>query len=53
MMMIKLSLETGLRISEVLALRWEELELEQGAIKQKRTTLCFPHRWGTSVYQPG
>lgn len=31
--MIKLSLATGLRISEVLALRWEEMEPEQGAIK--------------------
>ncbi len=31
--MIKLSLATGLRISEILALRWEELEPEQGAVK--------------------
>jgi integrase len=33
MMMIKLSLAAGLRISEVLALRWEELEPDNGAVK--------------------
>ena len=31
--MIRLSLQTGLRISEVLNLHWEEMEPEQGAVK--------------------
>lgn len=31
--MIRLALETGMRISEVLSLRWEELEPEAGAVK--------------------
>jgi len=33
LLMIKLSLATGLRISEVLKLKWEEMEPDQGAVK--------------------
>jgi len=31
--MLRLALETGMRISEVLSLRWEEMEPEAGAVK--------------------
>ena len=31
--MIRLSIQTGMRISEVLNLSWEHLEPEQGAVK--------------------
>lgn len=35
MLMIKLALATGMRISEVLALRWEDMEPEHGAVRLK------------------